>query len=143
MDGLRVEADTTALLAALDRLSADVVARHTKPACKVTAERIQAGARARVARRTGRTAAGITVDESYDKQGYVVLPFNAAFELALIGAGNDQQPENLPLWLEFGTSRMTKRPYFFAAVELERDPHDRRIRAAIQDAIDDVGLGEG
>lgn len=142
MDGLQVETDATGLLRALDRLGAELVERHTKPACKVTAERIQAGARARVARKTGRTAAGISVEESRDQLGYVVLPFDADFELALIRAGNDQQPANLPIWLEFGTKYMSPRPYFFAAVELERVGHDRRIREAIQDAIDENGLGD-
>ena len=141
-DGLRIDIDTTALLRALDRVEATIVDRHTKPACRVTAERIQAGARARVARRTGRTATGISVEESRDGQGYVVLPFDSAFETALLQSGNNQQPENLPYWLEFGTKKMRKRPYFFAAVELERGPHDRRIRDAVQDAFDEAGLGD-
>lgn len=141
-DDLRIDSDATALVRALDHLDATLVERHTKPACKVTAERVQAAARARVARRTGRTAAGISVEETHDQQGYVVLPYDVQFEQALISAGNDQQPANLPYWLEFGTKTMRKRPYFFAGVELERDPHDRRIREAIQTAIDDAGLGD-
>ena len=141
-DGLRLETDTAGLLRALDRLDATLVERYTRPACKVTAERVQAAARARVRRRTGRTAAGISVEESRDQQGYVVLPFDAAFETALIQSGNNQQPENLPYWLEFGTKKMAKRPYFFAGVDLERGPHDRRIREAVQDAIDASGLGD-
>lgn len=141
-DRFQIDVDTSALLTAMDRLSAQVVERHTRPACKVTALNVQREARARVRRRTGRTAAGITVEESYDQQGYVVLPFNDAFERALIESGNDQQPENLPYWLEFGTKKMTKKPFFFESARLEEGAHDRRIRAAIQDAIDEAGLGE-
>lgn len=133
--------ETAALIAALDRLPDVMQERHTKPAAKVTADNIAREARARVRRRTGRTAAGITVEESHDGQGYVVLPFNEQFELAIISAGNDQQPENLPIWLEFGTRFMTARPYFFASARLEEGAHDRRMRQAIQNAIDDVGLG--
>lgn len=142
MDGMRVETETADLLRALDRLGAGVVERHTKPACKITALRVQAAARARVARRTGRTAAGISVEESHDGTGYVVLPFHAGFERALLESGNDQQPANLPYWLETGTRNMRARPYFFAGVALEQAGHDRRVREAIQDAIDETGLGE-
>lgn len=141
-DGLlKIDAETKGLIAALDRLGASVQT-HTKAAAHVTADRIVAGARARVRRRTGRTAAGITAEESYDGSGYVVLPFNFAFEMALIESGNDQQPANLPLWLEFGTRKMTAKPYFFAAARVEAHGHDRRIRVAIQDAIDAQGLGD-
>lgn len=138
---LKVDVETKGLIAALDSLGASVL-KHTKAAARVTAERIVAGARARVRRRTGRTAAGITAEETYDGTGYVVLPFNAAFERALIESGNDQQPANLPLWLEFGTKKMTAKPFFFAAARVEVGAHDRRMRAAIQDAIDEKGLGD-
>lgn len=141
-DGLQIDVDTSALLRALGQLDVSLVERHTKPACLVTARNIQREARARVKRRTGRTAAGITVQESFDKQGYVVLPFNEALTLALIASGNDQQPENLPYWLEFGTRKMTKKPFFIESARLEETAHDRRIRDAIQDAIDESGLGE-
>ncbi|MFM9876850.1 MAG: hypothetical protein ACKVOG_03235 [Rhodoglobus sp.] len=138
---LKIDVETTGLIAALDSLGAFVFT-YTKAAARVTADRIVASARARVRRRTGRTAAGITAQESYDKKGYVVLPFNDAFERALIESGNDQQPENLPIWLEFGTKKMTAKPYFFAAAKVEEQAHDRRMRAAIQDAIDAKGLGD-
>ena len=141
-DGVTLDVETSRLLQALSRLEASVVERHTKPACLVTAMRIQREARARVRRRTGRTAAGITVEESYDKQGYVVLPFNDALERSLLSAGNDQQAENLPYWLEVGTRKMTKKPYFFESARLEEAGHDRRIKDAIQAAIDESGLGE-
>lgn len=140
-DSFQVDIENGALLRALDRLDVSLVERHTKPACKVTALNIQREARARVRRRTGRTAAGITVEESFDQQGYVVLPFNTALELSLIESGNDQQPENLPYWLEFGTRKMTKKPFFIESARLEENAHDRRIREAIQNAIDESGLG--
>lgn len=142
MDGLVIDVDTAPLLAALDRLASEVVLRHTKAAALVTANRIQAEARARVARRTGLTAQGITVYPTRDGQGYVVMPFNDALERERIAAGYDQTAENLPIWLEFGTKFMAPQPYFFASAKLEENAHDRRMRQAIQDAIDEVGLGE-
>lgn len=139
---LKIDVETTGLIAALDSLGPSIQA-YTKAAARVTADRIVASARARVPRgKSGRTAAGITAQASYDGTGYVVMPFNDAFERALIASGNDQQPANLPVWLEFGTKKMTARPFFFAAARAEENAHDRRMRAAIQDAIDAKGLGD-
>lgn len=139
-DVLTIEIDTTALVAAIDRVGA-VAERRVLAAAKVTADRIVAEARSRVARRTGRTATGITAEVSRDGQAYVVLPFDRDFEVALLNAGNNQQAENLPLWLEFGTQKMTARPYFFVAARLEESAHLRRVRDAITTALAETGLG--
>ena len=59
---LTASVESTALIAALDRLGVSVET-YTKPTAKITADNIAREAKARVARRTGETAAGIVVDE--------------------------------------------------------------------------------
>jgi len=66
--------DTAGLMAALD-LVGDLIEAYTKPEAKIAADHIAAEAQARVARRTGVTAAGIHVEVSYDGKGYVVLAY--------------------------------------------------------------------
>lgn len=134
MDNLTITVDTADLLAAIDALPEAVLAK-TKAAAEFTAHRIADEARSRVARRTGRTAGKIHVEEAHDGSGFVVLPW-ATLETV------DEQSSNLPMWLEFGTKFMTARPYFFIAARLEEGAHDRRMREAIQEAIDEKGLGE-
>lgn len=134
---LTITADATSLIKALDRLGV-VAAPHVKRAAHQTALAVQATARSRVARLTGRTAAGITVEEATKGEGYVVTPFNEAHRGRLKGAGNDEQPRNLPHWLEFGTKHMSARPYLFNAARLEEGTHARRLATALQDAIDEV-----
>lgn len=144
----KIEVDTRALLAALDKLG-DRVAARVKAAAKVSAESIAREARARVARHTGQTAKDIHVAESHDKTGYVVLPYPPFTEIVghtmrKTGRFHTQRvtTKGLPGWLEFGTRYMTARPYFFASARLEEGAHDRRIRQAVQDTIDEVGLGD-
>ena len=48
----------------------------------------------------------------------------------------------LPGWLEHGTKFMTPRPYFFESARLEEGPHRQRVAQAIQNALDEGGLGE-
>lgn len=128
MDSFVVRADTSELIAALNRFP-DRMHLSLDSAAKITAHRIAEEARRRVRRgATGETAKGIQIEPTHARDGYVVLSAR-------------QQQYNLPLWLEFGTSKMTARPYFFAAADLESDAHDRRVREAIQRAIDSEGLG--
>ena len=124
-DTLTIDVDATALLRMLDQLGRSAAAQHLKAAAKVTAERIATEAAARVARRTGKTAAGIKVEETRTGNGYVVFV---------------RRPEmpGLPAWLEFGTKYMTARPFLFASARLEEGPHERRVAQALQEAIDEV-----
>lgn len=127
-DGLTITTETTALLAALQQLPA-LVRTHVKRAARVTADRIVREAAGRVARRTGATAAGLTVEETHSGDGYVVFVKRV------------DEP-GLPGWLEHGTKFMTKRPFLFVSARLEEGAHERRTRDAIQDAIDEKGLGD-
>lgn len=129
-DGFTVEVDTRALVAALDAIP-DAVLRHLKVAARITADNIAREARGRVARRTGRTGAAITVEEARSGDGYVVFVANAAADWP-----------HLDIGLEFGTKFMSKRPFLFASAQLEEGSHDRRSREAVQAAIDEMGLGD-
>ena len=123
-DRLRIEIDTGAVLQALDRLGT-AAERYLLEAAHETAKAIAREAGARVRRRTGRTARGITVEVARRGLGYVVF------------VANPDQP-GLAGWLEFGTRAMTAKPFLFAAARLEEGAHDRRIRDAIQRAIEEV-----
>lgn len=121
---LTIDADASRLIAILDQLGPAAL-KHTKAAARVTADNIAREAAARVARATGETARGITVQEDQQGEGYVVLSAN-------------QRMPALPTWLEFGTVKMLPKSYFFSSARLEENAHDRRMRQAIQDASDEV-----
>jgi hypothetical protein len=141
-DKLTIDVDTRALVAAMDRLGASAI-QHTKRAAKATADRIVVEARARVRRRTGVTAASIHAEETRNGDGWVVLPWDEGFARSLAESGNNDRVNfSLPGWIEFGTDHMPARPYFFAAARMEEGTHDRRMRQAIVDAIEEVGLGD-
>ncbi len=134
-DIFRVTLDTAGLLSALDRLGREAE-RHLVAAAHVTATNVQSEAQRRVARATGETMRGIVVREGAGHQpGWAVL------------ATNPRMP-NLPLWIEKGTKQgkpgshtAPARPFFYTSVDLEAGAHDRRMREALQDAIDEQGLG--
>lgn len=125
---LRAQFDTSALLAALDALEGEVLRKHLLGASAITAARVKSEAEMRVRRRTGRTARGIVVQEATAGTGHVVI------------ATNTDEP-GLPGWLEHGTEKMRATPFLFASARLEEGAHAARCREAVQDAIDEVGLG--
>jgi HK97 gp10 family phage protein len=125
-DSVTLAADDTALLAALDAIP-DAVRAHLKPESKVTADNIAAEARGRIRRRTGQTGEAITVEETRNGDGYLVW----------VG----QARRHIGRYLEFGTTRMSAKPFLFVSARLEAGAALRRARLAIQDAIDEKGLG--
>jgi hypothetical protein len=131
---LKLEVDNAAVLAALDQLG-DRAEIYIKTASKVTADRIAVEARGRI-RRSGEpthggthTADRVTVVESYDRSGWVVI------------VPHPEMP-GLPGWLEHGTKFMEAMPALFPSARIEEGPHLRRIAEALQDAIEGVGLGD-
>jgi hypothetical protein len=127
-DSLTIDVDPKPLLAALEAIP-DAVLRHLKAAARITADRIVEEQRRRVQRRTGATAKGLTVEETHNGDGWVIIPIRPDMP-------------NLPLWLAFGTRHLVGNDFFFAAARLEEGAHDRRSRAAVQAAIDEKGLGD-
>lgn len=134
------ELETDAIVAALDTLG-DAATPFIRDASFLSAKSIESEAVSRLRRQlgpnaTGETEAGIEVLPDFAGTGWVVV------------SGNERMP-NLPLWIEEGTSKgkprshsEPARPYFHVAVELEQGAHYRRIGAALQDAIDEQGLGD-
>jgi hypothetical protein len=49
-------------------------------------------------------------------------------------------PANLPIWLEYGTSKMAARPYMRPAAEAQRDDYQRAAERAVTRAAESVGL---
>ena len=125
-DRLTISADTAELFAAIDKIP-DAVAAALKENARVTAENIAAEARTRIAHRTFKTRDAIGVAETYKGDGYVVF------------VGDDRG--HIGSFLEFGTKYMTAKPWLFASARLEETAHDERALDAVQDVIDDAGLG--
>lgn len=125
---LTIEIDNEGLLEGLTRFGA-FAGKHLKDAAYITAQNVRREARARVRRATGATAQGITVEETHQKDGYVVFPF---------------RPENpgLPGWIEMGTEKMKARPFLLNSARLEEGAHLRRIAEALDYAAEDAGLGD-
>lgn len=134
---MQVEVDASGLLRALTALP-DRAQPPLDAAASETADAIVAEARSRVARRTGRTQTGITKEKATKGDGYIVTPFNAAHRRTLKESGNEEQPKNLPTWLEKGTQKMSPKPYFWVSVALEEQPHRRRVEQALEQAIAEV-----
>lgn len=141
-DGVIVEVDADALLAAIARLGPAAEAA-VDAAAEETAHAIVREAQGRLQRQlgpeaTGATVAGIHIERA-DRGGFIV------------GASREPFP-NLPLWLEKGTKKGTRnghsggnmkaRPFFYESAELEEKPHLHRVAEAIQREIDAQGLGE-
>jgi len=124
---ITIEVDNTALLAALTEIP-DAVFAHLKPESKITADNIAAEASQRIRRRTGETGDAITVDETHNGDGYVVY----------VGGKRG----HIGRFLEFGTKHMSASPFLFPSARLEAGPALQRARPAIQDAIDEKGLGD-
>jgi hypothetical protein len=49
-------------------------------------------------------------------------------------------PANLPIWLEYGTSKMSARSYFRPAAEAQADAYIRATERAVAHAAESVGL---
>jgi hypothetical protein len=141
---MTIDVDLAPLIRALDEIPNAILA-HLKPVAQQTAERIVAEAKARVARRTGHTAAQIRVGETGEPDWFeqYVLDKSADDDFAYIVRADDPTTKlHTEKWLEFGTRQMTARPFFFVSAELERAAYERNSRQAIQDAIDETGLGD-
>jgi hypothetical protein len=144
---LTIDVDLAPLIRAMDEIPNAILA-HLKPVAQQTAERIVAEAKARVARRTGHTAAQIRVEDG-SRPGYsevgpgVVFSQEVGDDGALIIRADDPTTKlHVEQWLEFGTKFMTPRPFFFVSADLERGAYERDSRHAIQAAIDETGLGD-
>lgn len=96
---------------------AEAIPTRTAAASQVTAQRIAAHMRAIAPVRTGRLRASITPATLSDGAASVTV--------------------GVPYWLhvEFGTARMSARPFARPAAEAERAGHEQRIEAALDAAI--------
>lgn len=124
-DLLTVDVDATAVLRALSSASSKVQAVVNREA-KYTAERIRHAADHRAATlfpgRSGLTREGIKAREAEGGNGWVVVAERNPYQ-------------NLPLWLDKGTTHMTAREFFDISADLERGPHERRLRQALVESL--------
>ena len=96
-----------------------------------SAHRIAADAARRLRAQTrgsGETADAISVREEHQERAFLVE-----------SKATRGRPANLPFWLEFGTSKMSARPYMRPSAEAEQD----RYRSGIEDAAIRTAQREG
>ena len=145
-----VELNTSSLVAALAALGSKAESR-LKSAAKRTAERVRNEAQRRVRQATGQTRAGIYAAEDYTKTGYVVATADSRLDAGqMVRGGRRGTLRRAPrfkkglhvgTYLEYGTVKMTAKPFFYVSATLEESAHRRRIAEAVSDAIADAGLG--
>jgi len=141
-----VSVEAQSVIDAINRVSTRAPA-EVRAAAKDTAIRIVDETQRRVARATGETATGIHWDLNYRGTGYVVLMGDvvSAAETGRrerLGMKSRKstlhQIKHTGIWLEFGTPRMRRRPFFFSAAEVEAGGHLRRVEQALQGVLDEV-----
>ena len=134
-----IDPDPREVLEAFDAL-AGLIEEEAQREAFVTGYRIQADARSRLQRQThgeGQTAENITVSDTVPSHlGGDTLRADAS---VYVYVRPYRRPDNLTLWLEFGTKFMTPRPFLRNAVEGQRADHMRRMFAAAQRGIDRAG----
>lgn len=150
-DNVTFTVDSDRLVSAL-RDFPDILKPRVMAAARTSAGSILSESQRRIARRTNYTAEHMRVDETYNGDGYVVVMGDAMAPSETrrreriggsrrwVNAGSYQQA-HVGLYLEFGTQRMTARPFLFISGDLEVAAHDRRVRQAIQDGLNAEGLG--
>ena len=95
--------------------------------------RVTAGAKQRLraqTKGTGATADAIVVREDAEQKRFIVeskAPAGAA--------------ANLPMWLEFGTSKQAPRPYMSPAAQAENESYTREMRAVSERVARDTFRG--
>jgi HK97 gp10 family phage protein len=130
-EGRVTQAGMTEARRALERLPSSV-SLALRGAAHLIAVRIRDGAKQRLLAQThgtGRTANAIAVVEDAEQQQFRVE--SKAVRPA---------PANLPIWLEYGTSKMAARPYMRPAAEAQRDDYQRAAERAVTRAAESVGL---
>lgn len=134
-DSLTIDVDSSEVLAALDALG-ELAAVYAKAAAMETAEAIDNNATARVRRRGGQTAANIVHSDHLPE--YLGGSPSTNRTAAFVYVRAVRRPDNLPLWLEFGTRYSSAFPFLFEAARLEEGPHLRRLSEQLQRACDEA-----
>lgn len=152
---LSISVGTSGLIGMLKRVG-PAVDFVTMPVARETATRIVAEMQARLARQThgtGATAAGIHFELMRDGNGYVVLMGDAVSPKETVrreATANTRagrlrakstlyQEKHTGIWLEFGLPFRAPNTFWFASAALEEGPHMRRLVAAVQSALDELG----
>jgi len=144
MDRVTVTLEAASLMAAIASLG-PTADRACRAAARQTAERIKVEAKRRVRRRSGNTAAGIYMDDDYKKTGYVVLTADARADAGQKQANGKRAPRyhkelHVGTYLEYGTDKMSAKPFFYESARLEENAFNRRLSEQLQYALDQSGL---
>lgn len=134
-DLLNIDVDATDALRMLDALG-EAAERYAKEAAMETAAAIDDGATARVRRRQGITAQNIVHTDHLPEYLGGSPSFNKT--AAFVYVEPIRRPDNLTIWLNFGTKYMSGDDFLFAAARLEEGNHLRRLGDKLQDACDEV-----
>lgn len=139
-DRLIIDADASLALRMLDMLG-----EKADPVCKAvsmeTAAAIDREATARVRRREGVTARNIVHTDHLPE--YLGGDPSTNPTAAFVYVEAKQRPNNIAIWLNFGTKYMAGDDFMFSATRLEEGPHLRRLNDALTELCEDLsGLGE-
>lgn len=136
MDGFTCEIDSTRALHMLEQLGADaeVVALE---AARETGVAIDAEATSRVRRREGVTAQNIVSNEHLPQYLGGTPSTNPTAVFVYVEA--IRRPDNIAIWLNFGTKHMVGDDFLFASVRLEEGNHLRRLTDKLQERCDGLG----
>jgi hypothetical protein len=151
-DSITFTLDTSALDRAITQYG-EAAQRHVTEAARVTAARIVAEAKARLARQlgayaTGRTERGIRMEERTGG-GFRVISDRP------LEGDEDFTASLVPMFIEFGTRKHAgrsksaryghaspARPYLLVSAQLEENAFRQRIVDALNDAASETGLGD-
>lgn len=134
-DLLQIDVDTAEVLAMLDRLG-EAAEVYAKEASMETAEAIDREATARVKRREGVTARNIVHTDHLPE--YLGGEPGRNPTSAFVYVEAKQRPDNIAIWLNFGTKFMAGDDFMFTAARLEQGNHLRRLADKLQEACDEV-----
>jgi hypothetical protein len=133
---------------AVERLP-DAVTKALRSVALVTAHRVKGDAQQILRSKThgtGKTADAIFVEEDAADQAFLVKspgvphPRLSLHRMKRSGRTHTQKvsQNNLPIWLEHGTSKMAARPYMRPAADHAQAPYRRDMEAASIKAVEDT-----
>lgn len=144
-DSIVIDVDNRALLEAIEKMPNNCVGFIAR-ANLTTARAIVRGAQARVPVRFGFLRQSIDMKASREGDVYVGIARGKKFKIpgtrTFSGKSQMARPSNYAHLVERGTVRSAAKPFLWPAVKAEQGVHRLRLRDAVQDAIDQAGLGD-
>jgi hypothetical protein len=136
MDGFTCEIDSTRALQMLEQLGVEAE-RVALEAAIETGQAVDAEATARVRRAEGVTAANIVSREHLPEYLGGGPGKNPTSVFVYVEA--KRRPDNIAIWLNFGTKHIVGDNFMFDAVRVEEANHYRRLNDGLTDLCEGLG----